>query len=66
MTITVNGKSVTCEAGVSLRELILQLGFTPDTVVAERNRELVPGEHFAETRLEEGDTLELLHFVGGG
>jgi len=66
MHIVVNGKPVACEAETSLRALILQLGFKPEVVVVERNRDLVPGEDFARTRLEEGDRLELLHFVGGG
>jgi thiamine biosynthesis protein ThiS len=66
MRLVVNGESVECEAGTSLRGLIVQLGFTPEAVVAERNRELVPGGRFAQTDLEEGDRLELLQFVGGG
>jgi thiamine biosynthesis protein ThiS len=66
MQIVVNGKPVACAAQTSLHSLILQLGFKPEAVVAERNRELVPGEDFARTSLEEGDKLEVLHFVGGG
>jgi sulfur carrier protein len=66
MRVVVNGKPVECEEGTSLRDLIAQLGFEPGAVVAERNRELVPGDDFAQTRLVEGDALELLQFVGGG
>ncbi len=66
MEITVNGKVVCCEPGTSVRALVLQLELEPESVVVERNRELVPGEQFASTVLEEGDVLEILHFVGGG
>ena len=66
MRIVVNGKPVECEAGTNLRDLIVQLGFKPGAIVAERNREIVPGEQFAQTCLGEGDKLELLQFVGGG
>ena len=66
MRLVVNGKPVTCEAGTNLHDLIVQLGLKPGAVVAERNREPVPSGDFASVSLEEGDTLELLHFVGGG
>ena len=66
MNITVNGKAVQCALASSIQALILQLELGPESVVVERNRELVPGEAFAATLLEEGDTLEILQFVGGG
>ena len=66
MRIVVNGQPVSCEVGTNLHDLIVQLGLKPEAVVVERNRELVPGENFVRTCLEEGDNLELLHFVGGG
>ena len=66
MHIIVNGGSVECEAGTSLHGLIVQLGFKPEAVAAERNLELVPGEDFSRTSLEEGDKVEILHLVGGG
>ena len=66
MHIVVNGKPVACEAETSLHALILQLGFKPEAVVVERNGDLAPREDFVRTRLEDGDKLELLHFVGGG
>ena len=66
MHIVVNGEPVECEAQTSLHGLIVQLGFNPAAIVVERNRELVSGGDFSQTSLEEGDKLELLHFVGGG
>ena len=35
-------------------------------IVVERNRDIVPAGTFAETALQDGDSLELLQFVGGG
>lgn len=66
MNITVNGKGVQCPDGASLADLLRQLDLSPDRIVAERNGEIVPAETFASTVLGEGDTLELLQFVGGG
>ena len=66
MNITVNGKGAECPDGASLSDLLRQLGLSPDRIVVERNGEIVPAEAFASTVLGEGDTLELLQFVGGG
>jgi thiamine biosynthesis protein ThiS len=66
MDVRVNGKTVVCSEGATVRDLLGLLDLTPETVVVERNRELVPQELFAIAHLEAGDTLEVLQFVGGG
>lgn len=37
-----------------------------DRVAVELNRDIVPRDRWPETRLNEGDRLEVVHFVGGG
>ena len=37
-----------------------------DRVAVELNRDIVPRDRWAETVLNEGDWLEIVHFVGGG
>ncbi len=64
--ITVNGNVRTVPAGRSVTDLLVDLGLRPELVVVERNREILERGGYAETRLEDGDTLELVHFVGGG
>ena len=64
MNITVNGEITVCNEGATLLDLILRLGLSPEKIVVERN--IVPAGTFAETALQDGDTLELLQFVGGG
>lgn len=49
-----------------LAALVEQLGMKPDRVAVELNREIVPRDRWANTRLNEGDRLEIVHFVGGG
>jgi thiamine biosynthesis protein ThiS len=66
MELHINGdKTVTAE-GVTLLELLEQRDIKPRAVVVERNLALVDRKDFAVTRLEPGDKLEILHFVGGG
>jgi sulfur carrier protein len=66
MHIIVNGESAEIPEGMSLLDFIASRGLDPRTVVAELNLDIVPAEAFAQTRLNPDDSLELLHFVGGG
>ena len=50
----------------NLSELIDQLGIKQDRVAVELNLDIVPRERWPETRLNPGDRLEIVHFVGGG
>jgi thiamine biosynthesis protein ThiS len=42
------------------------LGLDARTVVVELNRQIVRRPHLGDTALATGDTVELVHFVGGG
>ena len=66
MQITINGETEHVEDGISLLALIQGRGLDPQAVVAELNFDIVPAGTFADVRLNPGDSLELLHFVGGG
>ena len=50
----------------TLAALVESLGMKADRVAVELNREIVPRDRWAETRLTDGDRLEVVHFVGGG
>ncbi len=65
MKLTINGEEREFNAS-TLAELIDQLGAKPDRLAVELNREIVPRTRWAETKLHEGDQLEIVHFVGGG
>lgn len=66
MTVTINGESRDIPDGLSVSELIEQLGLVGGRVAVERNREIVSRDAWARTTLAAGDTLEIVHFVGGG
>jgi len=50
----------------NLLTLVEILDMKADRVAIELNREIVPRDRWAETALQEGDRLEIVHFVGGG
>jgi len=69
LTVILNGQSRAFETlpqPASLEQLIGELGLKGDRVAIEHNGEIVPRAGWAETTLNSGDRLEVVHFVGGG
>jgi sulfur carrier protein len=64
--IKLNGEEKEIADGVTLIGLLEQLNIRPARVVVERNRDIVLRDAYGATLLREGDTLEIVHFVGGG
>lgn len=64
--VRLNGKDREIEAGHSVRTLIESLELNPLLVVVELNKEILARDSFGECEVRDGDTLELVHFVGGG
>lgn len=64
-SITLNGAPHR-SAAATIAELVRELELTPEKVAVERNGVIVPRSTLAEAPLAEGDTLEIVHFVGGG
>jgi thiamine biosynthesis protein ThiS len=66
MQVTINGESRALAAGLTVADLLRELGLDGRKVAVERNLEIVPKSAFAATHLSEGDRLEIVHFIGGG
>jgi thiazole synthase len=66
ITIIVNGEHKRVAAGLTIAGLAEQLGLVPEKVAVERNLEVVPRSTLAQVTVEDGDELEIVHFVGGG
>jgi len=66
MQLTVNGKSVEA-AAITVTKLLVELDVkNPDQVAVELNGEIVDRATYDDTRVNEGDQLEFLYFMGGG
>jgi len=65
MQIIVNGETKQTEAS-TLLALMLELGIEPKVMAAAINMEVIKKETWKTQLLQEGDRVELLHFVGGG
>jgi len=66
ITISVNGEHRRVMAGISIADLARDMGLVPEKVAVERNLEVVPRSTIGRVCLEDGDELEIVHFVGGG
>ncbi len=66
VTITVNGEHKRINAGLTLAQLATEMGLVVEKVAVERNLEVVPRSTLADVLVEDGDDIEIVHFVGGG
>jgi thiamine biosynthesis protein ThiS len=63
----VNGEERTVAAGSTIGDLLRELSVNAETVVVEHNREIVRDRaRFDSMVLATGDSVEIVHFVGGG
>ena len=66
LTLTINGEPRQLFGVGSLGDVLRQLELDPRAVVVEHNRAIVRRAALEETRVADGDQLEIVHFVGGG
>ena len=68
VAIKINGQEKTFEGGLpaTLAKLLENMKIDAATVVAEIDGQIVERRDFAQTALAEGQSIELIRFVGGG
>lgn len=66
IALRVNGEHRRVASGLSLADLARELGLEPAKVAVEHNLVVVPRSTLAQVKLEDGDEIEIVHFVGGG
>lgn len=66
MLLFVNGEQTSCEEGITLENLIGELGYEKAKIAVEVNGEIVPKAEYEGCVLGEADKLEVVTFVGGG
>lgn len=66
LALMVNGEARRVPAPATVKDLLDRLGLDPREVVVELNRRIVRRPEHTQTPLQDGDAVELVHFVGGG
>lgn len=63
--VKINGKELDV-AGKTVAAYLSETNYDALRVAVERNGEIVPKARYGETVLEDGDSVEVVSFVGGG
>lgn len=63
--VTINGQPTEAD-GMTVADYLRQNQFGTERVAVERNLEILPRTQYETTVLADGDTLEIVCFVGGG
>jgi sulfur carrier protein len=70
VTLTLNGEirvfATPAKGSLSVQGLLGLLELDTRKVAVELNEEIVPRSRYTETWLAGGDSLEIVHFIGGG
>jgi sulfur carrier protein len=66
LRLTINGEARTIQGARDIAGLIAALELDARKVAVERNLEIVPRSAYGATSIEDGDRIEIVHFIGGG
>jgi sulfur carrier protein len=66
MTISVNGKPMDVEPGLTVEALLGLLNVKREYTAVAVNREVTPKSDYAAVKLSEGDKVEIVRPMGGG
>ncbi len=66
MTITLNGERFELDSPMSVAALLAKLDIDPRRVAVEHNLTIIKKQTYPDILIGEGDTLEIVNFVGGG
>ena len=66
LSVKINGEHRRVAGGISVADMLNELGLDPLRVAVERNLEIVPRGTLGQVQVEDGDDYEIVHFVGGG
>ena len=66
MTIRLNGDAFELSGPMTISALLAQLDIEPRRVAVEHNLAIIKRVRYETTTINEGDTVEIVNFVGGG
>ena len=64
--VTVNGKEVKDQEEQTVADYLEENGYRMNRIAVELNGGILPKYEYSETRLKDGDSMEIVTFVGGG
>lgn len=64
--VKINGKSIENIDGKTIAEYLSSSGYDAKRVAVELNGDILPKAQYDSTVLQDGDSVEIVSFVGGG
>lgn len=66
ITVVLNGECTEVPEKLSLQEFVEYLKLPAERIAIEHNRNIIRRKEWSRASINEGDTIEIVHFVGGG
>jgi sulfur carrier protein len=66
MLVTLNGEPREMREGLTVAELVSEMGLAARRIAVEINLDVLPRDDYARRPLREGDVVEIVQFIGGG
>ncbi|MDP2278898.1 MAG: sulfur carrier protein ThiS [Nitrospirota bacterium] len=66
MRLIINGEDLEVSKAETLQELLGELHIKPERVAVEVNLSIIKKSDYGSCRLKDGDSIEIVNFVGGG
>jgi sulfur carrier protein len=66
MRVTLNGEARELGDGLTVDDLVRELRLNQRRIAVEVNRAILPRDAYGLRPLQEGDVVEIVHFIGGG
>ena len=63
--VKINGEELNL-AGKTVAEYLATTSYDPKRIAVERNGDIIPKAQYGEAVLNDGDSVEVVSFVGGG
>ena len=66
ISVSLNGEPKRVSEGTSIAGMLEEIGIDSRKVAVEHNLEVVPRSTLGDVKVNDGDSFEIVHFVGGG
>ena len=66
INIKLNGKKTNVDDQISLNKILKNLNIPTNKVAIELNKEIVNKKKLSSIKISNNDSIEIVHFIGGG
>ena len=66
MNITLNGQAKSLNEDTYLSQLIKELNIEGRRIAVEINQQIIPKSEHTTYKIQDGDSIEIVHAIGGG